>query len=126
LGVLTRGAMRVSPSGMNTADTLITQIKRKQSPIEVNHSAVAFLFVVHSTGDLKFYCPQQSPERLAMDDSQLEDDKADVIQMMKIGGRPGGKPKTPTAATTRRRGCTITASVGPILGSDRTFDERAT
>jgi hypothetical protein len=75
-----------------TADTLVGRIKRKLSPIEVNKTDVAFLFVIHTTGDLRFYCPQQSPARLAMDDSQLADEKAKLIDRMIRSGRAGGKP----------------------------------
>jgi len=77
---------------VHTADTLIGRINRKLSPIEVDKTEVAFLFVVHATGDLRFYCPQQSPARLAMNDSQLADEKAALIHKMIKGGRTGGKP----------------------------------
>jgi hypothetical protein len=96
--VATRDRLSIS---MHAADMLTARIKQNDHlaphkrpllPIEVNNTAVAFLFIVHTTGDLRFFCPQQSSERLAMDDGQLEDDKADLIHMMKIGGRPGGKP----------------------------------
>jgi hypothetical protein len=75
---------------MHTADTLIARINRKLSPIEVNKTEVAFLFVVHTTGDLRFYCPQQSSARLAMNDSQLADEKAGLIHELIKGGRAGG------------------------------------
>jgi len=84
-----------------TADTLIARIKqndllarskRSLLPIEVGKAEVAFLFVAHTTGDLRFYCPQQSTARLAMNDSQLADEKADLIHKMIKGGRAGGKP----------------------------------
>jgi hypothetical protein len=75
---------------MHTADTLIARINRKLSPIEVDKTEVAFLFVVHTTGDLRFYCPQQSSARLAMNDSQLADEKAHLIHEMIKGGRAGG------------------------------------
>jgi len=77
---------------LKTAETLVTRIHRKHLPIEVDKTEVAFLSVVHSTGDLRFYCPQQSPERLAMNDSQLADEKADLIHKMIRGGRRGGNP----------------------------------
>jgi hypothetical protein len=76
---------------MHTADTLIGRINRKVSPIEVDKTAVAFLFVVHTSGHLRFYCPQQSPARLAMSDSQLADEKAKLIDKMIKSGRTGGK-----------------------------------
>jgi hypothetical protein len=75
---------------MGTADTLIARINRKVSPIEVDKTEVAFLFVVHTTGDLRFYCPQQSPARLAMNDGQLADEKAHLIDTLIKGGRAGG------------------------------------
>jgi hypothetical protein len=77
---------------LQTADTLVARINRKLSPIEVDKTAVAFLFVVHASGDLRFYVPQQSPARLAMNDSQLADEKAKLIDRMIKSGRAGGKP----------------------------------
>lgn len=75
---------------LHTADTLVARIRRKVSPIEVNKTEVACLFVVHAAGDLRFYCPQQSPARLAMSDIQLADEKAALIRRMIRGGRTGG------------------------------------
>jgi len=41
-------------------------------------------------GYLRFYCPQHSPERLAMNDSQIADEKAHLIDRLIKGGRAGG------------------------------------
>jgi hypothetical protein len=85
---------------MKTADTLIARVKQNDQlarhnknllPIEVDKTEVALLFVVHTTGDLRFYCPQQSPARIAMNDSQLADEKNALIHSLIKGGRAGGK-----------------------------------
>jgi hypothetical protein len=76
---------------MSTADALVARVNRRRLPIEVGGTEVAFLLVVHTTGHLRFYCPQQSPARLAMNDSQLADEKAELIHMMIRSGRRGGR-----------------------------------
>ena len=93
---------------MARADALVARIKKNDliskqnevlvqrnrnpmptAPIEVDGKQIAFLFVMHTTGDLRFYCPQQSQARLDMSDSQLADEKTKVISGMIRGGRAG-------------------------------------
>jgi hypothetical protein len=78
---------------LHTADALIARIRRRRSfsPIQVNGSDIACLFVVHRTGDLRFYCPQASSARLGMNDSQLATEKSDLIHSLIRGGRRGGR-----------------------------------
>jgi hypothetical protein len=61
-------------------------------PIKVGNKEIAVLFVTRAAGDLKFYCPQQSSARLAMNASQLDTEKAKVIDQNIKGGRKGHSP----------------------------------
>ncbi|HXL85618.1 MAG TPA: hypothetical protein VN927_00310, partial [Gemmatimonadaceae bacterium] len=75
-----------------TADALVAKIRHhSKSPIQVGTKTIDCLFVVHQTGDLRFYCPRESAERIAMNDSELAAEKADVIHRNIKSGRVGGR-----------------------------------
>jgi hypothetical protein len=76
-----------------TATTLQAQVKRSSSSTPtVKGQEIACLFIVRSTGYLRFSCPQASTARLNMNATQLADEKAKLIHMMIASGRTGGSP----------------------------------
>lgn len=97
-----RAAERVTLSiPMHTANTLIARIKQNDAlrasnrnllPIEVHGSEVFFLFVPQAFGELRFYCPQGSDDRLGMDASRLAKEKARVIDILIRTGEEGDDP----------------------------------
>jgi hypothetical protein len=77
---------------LKVADVQILRIKQNKTPT-IGGNDVAVLFRVHTTGDLRFFCPQESTARLAMTPDQLAAEKARLIQRMIRGGRKGHNPK---------------------------------
>lgn len=52
---------------------------------------VAFVFRLHTSGRVRFFRPQASPARLAMDAAAFEAEKQRLIAMMIRSGRPGDR-----------------------------------
>ena len=70
------------------AAAAIGQINHKKAP-KVDGTEMAVIFRVQSSGHLRFYRPQQSAKRLAMNAADFEKEKARLIAMMIRSGRPG-------------------------------------
>jgi hypothetical protein len=75
------------PFPIHDADLAFHRIMHGSAPnIDSN---IAFLFRLSTTGEIRFYRPQQSRERLAMNDAEFQAEKERVIAMMVRNGRPG-------------------------------------
>jgi hypothetical protein len=90
---------RIDWSGMRSklstslaaGDALIPRIRQNPAaPAQLDGKTIAVLFVAHCSGNLKFYCPQASAARLAMNDQQFAAEKAKLMGRCERGGRPGG------------------------------------
>lgn len=72
---------------MQQADAAFQQLAQHHAPqIDAN---ISVLFRLRTTGEIRFYRPQQSPERLAMNPAQFAEEKRRLIAMMIRSGRPG-------------------------------------
>ena len=72
---------------MHDADAAFRRILHGQAPnIDPD---IAFLMRLTTSGEIRFYRPQLSPARLAMNAVQFEAEKQRVIAMMIRSGRPG-------------------------------------
>lgn len=78
------------PFSTHDADIAFQKIMHGRAPnIDPD---IAFLFRLRTTGEIRFYRPQQSRERLAMDDAAFQAEKDRLIAMMIRSGRPGDRP----------------------------------
>jgi hypothetical protein len=92
-----RRALAVKPAWLRIRDRFETddakaaaafqRMARRQDPKLGDD--VAFMMRLHTTGRVRFFRPQASPARLAMDAAAFAAEKARVIAMMIRSGRPG-------------------------------------
>jgi hypothetical protein len=77
------------PFPMHDADAAIQQLMRQHAPRL--SPDIAALCRVRTSGEIRFFRPQQSPARLAMDNAAFRAEKQRVIAMMFRSGRPGDR-----------------------------------
>ncbi len=73
------------------AERAVSKIQHKKT-LAIDGADIAVFFRVQSSGHLRFYRPQASGARFAMNADQLNAEKAKLVHTMIVGGRKGHSP----------------------------------